>query len=288
MDTILAPEYLVPAADRTVKLSDNSALSLAEILEEETLPLRARAELLVGNAAKAKATTQEDVEKCVTLAGMFKDHLKKIEDARKERKQPFLDGGRAVDSHFNGLAAILVTLDAKGRVTGGPLGKLMKGIDDYRREQERLAEIERRRLAEEARKAREAQEAAERARLEAERKAAEAESERDAEKARADALEAEMQAKWEQEEAERLQREAEMAAAPQPITTAYGVSAGRRTVHKAVLDQDIRLALMHAMKIDPDAIRACVQSIYDKQVRAGVRSLPGATVVEDSATVIRV
>lgn len=278
---------LVPAADRIVTSTDNQAPSLKDILESETEEMRVRALVLVDQIDKSKYDSEDNVEKCVVLAGIVRDHLRAMRNWHKDRKEPFLEGGRAVDNLYNRLCALLVINDGKGRMVGGPLNTLMSGIDEYRAEVDRIAAENAARLEEEARKAREAEEAAERARQEAEAKAAAATTELEASQAREAELKAELDARRAQAAAEKLEKQAVSAAAPQPIRTAYGVSASARTTPKVTLDADIRRALMHALTVDPDAIRACVQTIYDKQARAGVRALPGATVTMVKSTVIR-
>lgn len=267
----------VPAADRIVTQRDNLPPLDGEALNTETADLQARAIRLADSATRAECRDEETAQRSVLLVGMIKDQLKAIDSARTVRKAPYLEAGRAIDAHYNGIAGLLVTTDTKGRPIGGPLHTVMQMIDEYRRECERKAEEERRRLEEEARKAREAAEAAERARIEAEI----ADAPEDARDAAVRALDAEVAA-------ERFERQA-VATQAMPVQTAYGVSAGRRTVYRVEIT-DLRKATQMALRINPNAVMAAVKTIFEQQVRAGIRTYPdsaGVRIIEDSQTVVR-
>jgi flagellar biosynthesis GTPase FlhF len=299
-------------------IGDNSAaVPLAEILAEETAALEKRALDLAGAAGRAAVTDDETAGKATLLAKMINEHRTVINKTRIERKEPFLVGGRTVDQHFSSLDKLLADTDAKGKIIGGPLAHVVGLIDTYRREQEAKAAAERRRLEEEARKQREAAEAAERARREAEERAAReaeeaarkiaqaeaaaraagnAEAAAKAAQARAEeetrqaaareaSMRAEIEARQRQEQAEALERQAQAVTAA-PIDSGFGPKASGRKTYTAEIT-DLTVALRHARKVDEAAIRTAVQGIYDRQVRAGVRELPGATVHESSSTVIR-
>src|SRR5258708_960507 len=138
---------------------------LDELLAEETTVLQRRAYDLIDAAGRAIVTDEETAGKAALLTKMMIDHGKKIDQAREERKRPFLEGGRAVDQHFHAIAEPLVGIDPKKKL-GGAAAKVAAMVDAFRREQERKADEERRRLEEAARKQRLAAEAAERARQE--------------------------------------------------------------------------------------------------------------------------
>jgi hypothetical protein len=282
--------------------------TLPEILVEETVQLRARAADLVEQVGKANP---KDEENCVLLAGMIRDFLREVDTARKERKEPFLTASRAVDAHFNSLAGLLAA--AQTRIVGI--------VDENRRRREEAAAAERRRLQaeaeaqrrkaeEEARKRAEAESVAqrkiaeaERLRREAEERAAAAKDAESRQRARAEAaeaarardLEAQRAAQEQrvQEQAERqatasaeaLDRQAEQTTAA-PTRSVYGVTASARVTYKATIT-DLTAAIRHARRIDGAAVEACIQQIYDRQVRAGVRTLPGATVDPVTTTTIR-
>lgn len=288
-----------------------NAPPLAERLADETAPLLARAKELAASAGRAAVTDEETAGKATLLAKMIKEHVAKIEAEREQVKKPYLEAGRTVDAHYKGIASTLAD----------PLKSIIGMVDAYRREQEAKAAAERRRLEEEARKQREAAEAAARAQREAEereqraaeeaarkvreaeeaaqraanreaaaeaaRKAAEARAEQ--EKAERQAaqrrLEAELEERAHRERAEALGRQAATAKAG-PIDSGYGTKAHARKVYRAEIT-DMTAAIRHARKVDESAVRAAVQAIYDRQVKAGVRELPGAVVHEETTTVIR-
>lgn len=290
---------------------------LADQLVEETIDLKRRAEALAEAADRATVTDDDTAGKAALLVKMMRDHRKVIDDDRVARKAPYLEAGRAVDAHFAGLAGLVATLDGKGKVVGGPEARVAGLVDEYRREQERKAAAERARLEEEARQerlraeaaARAQREAEERARRDAEeaaRKIREAEAEaaragdkakaeeaarlraeqeaRDA-KAREDALKAEIAARAAQDAAEALERQAAATKAG-PIDSGFGAKASGRTTWKATIT-DLTAALKHARKVDEARIRAAVQEVYDRQVKAGVRELPGADVIAETTTIYR-
>ena len=290
---------------------------LTELLPTETAEIERRAADLIGGVERARVTDRESAERATLLAGMIKTHLTTIDDAREARKRPYLEAGRTVDAHFNGIAGRLATFDPKKKVIGGPLYNLIGLVDKFRRDEEAKAEAERQRLAEAARIEREKAAAAEQARREAEEReaaaaAAAAERVRLAEEEARRAGDREAAAKAAQARAEQAQAEAvagaarlaadierrrtEAAAAELerqaaavvalPIDSGLGVKASGRKVWKAEID-DLTTAIRHARRVDESTIRAAVQQIFDRQVKAGVRTLPGARVIEDSTTVIR-
>jgi hypothetical protein len=237
---------------------------LAELLAEKTAALKQRADDLVGSASRAKIKSQEDAEKAATLVKMITVHTKAIEDERTARKAPYLEAGRTVDSFFG---AITGPLDMAKTV-------VMIALDTYRRKVEDEARAERLR-AEAA--ARAAQEEADR--LEAERQRLAAKP-----LPGAAVLDAEIAAAAAQDRAaQAAQAAARIEAAPIQSGVA---TASKRTTYRAEIT-DIKAALKHAAKVDARAILAAVQAIYDRQVRAGVRDLPGAAVHAETSTVVR-
>ena len=290
---------------------------LQEQLVDETVEIEKRAADLVGSADRAIVTDRTTAEKATLLVGMMRDHLKVINEAREARKRPFLESGRTVDAHFNGIAGRLATFDAKGKVVGGPMGIVADKVDKFRREEEARAEAERRRLAEEARIEREKAEAAARAQREAEERAASAAREAEErirraeeearragdraaaeaaararaeqEKVEADArrrrMEAELEARRSADAAAALERRAEAAVAA-PIDSGVGVKASARKTTVVMID-DLGKAARHCLKVAEPEMREVIQKVYDRLARAKVRDLPGATVREDSSTVFR-
>jgi hypothetical protein len=259
---------------------------LGEQLAEETAALRARADELVLNLKeRAVVATPDDAEKMTLLLAMVREHYETINAARVERKAPYLRDGRIVDEHFSDLWAPLVGPSPTQKFAGA-YGEGHARLDAYRRRVEAEAYRERMRLVDEARKQREAAAEAERKRLAAEQAQRAAVDKAAAEKARRQRAESELAARKAQDEAARLEARAEAATAPQIIHSGYGPKATRRAVFRVSID-DLSLALRHALRIDRHRIQEAVQEIYNKQLRAGVKELPGATIIEDSSTIVR-
>lgn len=120
--------------------------------------LQARISTLVESFSSAPQTIESDdvAEKVTDLTKMLKEATKKVELARKTEKDPFLESGRQVDAYFANMA------DPAERAAKD----LEKRLGSYRTYK---AELERKRLLEEAAKARAEAErvAAEAAQLEA-------------------------------------------------------------------------------------------------------------------------
>lgn len=242
---------------------------LDELLAEETIDLRNRAIDLVGAAERATVTDDDTAARATKLIVMIRDHAKKIEEMREQRKAPFLESGRIVDRHFTSIRSPLIGDDAKRM--GGAALRVHNLVDAYRRKQEEIAAAERRRLEEEAEKVRQAAAEAARKQQEVSKPEQRMDAEIDAQRLRDAAAALEKQA-------------AEVVATP--IVTDIGAKAHRKTVWKATIT-DLGAALKHCRKLNENALREVCQSLYDKQVRAGVRSLPGAEITEDSTTTYR-
>lgn len=264
-------------------IGSNSGASLAEMLADDTAALAARAADLAAAAGRAAVTDEETAGKATLLAKMMKECLSGIDTAREAAKKPYLDAGRTVDTHYNGIAGTLAQFDAKKKLTGGPLHDVIGLVDGYRREQERLADIERQRLAEEARKAREEAAAAELARQDAVREAARQTEEARKAGDREAVARAETEAAHQRLAAEIAQREASERAAAldrqaaetraAPIDTGYGVKASSRTTYQGEI-VDFDKAIRWAIKLDRPAILAAVQAVVDRQVRAKNHAIP--------------
>lgn len=250
------PDTMIPAADRAVTSADNQP-PLSELLAEETTALRNRAGDLVAAAGRAFVEDEETAAKATTLAAMLKAHRKAVDTAREERKKPFLDAGRTVDAHFGAIAKSLDEATAK----------IVGMLNAFMAEKRRKADEERRRLEEEARK-----------REEDARRAAQ-------EAARTGNLDAEVQATMRATEAASLQAQANAVAKPQ-IVGDYGTKAVGRTVWKSEV-QDPKKVFAHLLKVDAAGVTAALADMVAKQVRAGVRDIPGARIWDEQAVTIR-
>jgi hypothetical protein len=261
---------------------------LAEILVVETADLQAHVDKLVEDAGRVPLiiTDLDTAEKATLLAGMMLDHAAAIEAARVVLRDPHMEQLRVINNHFGQLRAPLVGTDSK--VMGGEVKRVKAIVDDYYAAEERKAAAERKRLEEEARRKQEAAAQAERDRLAAEAAARTAALQGDVTTALAQTgirVEAETRVEQLAGDARRLSQQAADTRA-MPINTGYGVAAHRQTTHQARIT-NLTLALRHARKLNEAAIREVVQSIYDRQVRAGVRVLPGADVVPVPRLAIR-
>lgn len=308
----------MPAVETTDRLGiGGNNPPLPDLLVEESAEIKRRAEDLAAAAGRAVVIDDDTAGKATLLVKMMRDHRKLIDDARVARKAPFLEAGRTVDNHFAALAGIVATLAGKNMVVGGPEARVAEMVDEYRRERDRKAAAERARLDMDARQERIKAEAAARAQRAAEEqarrdaeeatrkiRAAEAEAARAGDKAKAeeaarmraeqevrdakareDALKAEIAARAAQDAAEALERQAAATKAG-PIDSGFGAKASGRTTWKATIT-DLNAALKHARKVDEARIKAAVQEVYDRQVKAGVRDLPGADVTAETTTVYR-
>ncbi|HSR77595.1 MAG TPA: hypothetical protein VLN57_13500 [Xanthobacteraceae bacterium] len=259
---------------------------LGELLTEETAGLKTRADELVLDAREhAVVATEDDAERATLLLAMMRGHYDVIDAARQDRKAPYLENGRIVDAHYADLQLPLVGPSPKQRLTGA-YGELHARLDGFRKRKEAEAAAERARLEAEARRQREAAEVAERARREAEEAQRRAVDTAARERARREKIEAELAARKAADAAVDLEARALNAEASQTIYSGYGPRATRRMI-RSVEIIDLSLALKHCLRIDQHRIREVIQDIYNKQLRAGVRELPGAKIIEDSVTTVR-
>jgi hypothetical protein len=253
-------------------LGGNRAPTLAEELIEETRALAERAlEMEFCADYRAEIIDDETASKAVQLIGQMKDLISEIESARVERKEPFLRDGRIVDTHFHAILTPLSGPDHKKKLEGSA-GALLARVDAYRRKKEAEIEAERRRIEAEAKKQRE-----------------------EAEKATV-VLQQGGTSQEDFDAVDLARRRAEDAAAAldaraaatvaRPIDSGVGPKTSARKTYVVTID-DLGVATKHCMTLDAPGLTDYVIGIYQKQIRAGVRSLPGATIIESTNTVIR-
>lgn len=319
MDNDIAAEH---AADPRFAIGGNLPPSPIEILraelETETAALRARADELVETANEMKVDDKGGAERATALAKMLRDHATDIDKAREARKRDPLEMCRLIDATFKSIHEPLVGPDPKKPT--GLFASLVARIGVFRKAEDDKAAAERQRLEDEARQQREraakadadAREAREReqkakddaaaavqraadlaasanreaaltaAREAADLTAAAAQAGRDATKRE---TESHLTATAAMTQAETLEARAATTVAA-PLDSGYGAKAFGRKV-KTVKIKDLTAAIRHCRRIDQAAITAAVQAIYDKQLRAGVTTLPGAEIVEIISTVVR-
>lgn len=267
-------------------IGDNNP-PLAELLPVETEALKDRADKLLAGSERAAVTDDETAGKAIELAKMIGDHIKTIDKARVERKEPFLVAGREVDAFFKGLAAPLD--EAKVKV--------VKMIDGYRAEQERKRKAEQARIEAEARALREANEKAERERLAAEQRAREAEeaaraagdreaAEKAAKERAQRELEAEIAVRKAREAEELKAKEAAALAAPTVTRSEYGATASGRKVRSGEITE-LRPLLSYLIKANEAGLREALQPLVDRLIKAGLPEIPGVTITTETKTVIR-
>lgn len=250
---------------------------LGEELADETLALRARADDLAAAAReRAVVASDADAEAATLLLAQLRQCRDAIDDARVRRKAPFLTAGRAVDAFFGDLTGSVVTAAAE----------LLSRVDAWRRAKEAAAEAERRRLAAEAAEERRKAAVAENARQAAEAKARAATDAAARETARRQAAEAVWREREAADKAALLEARAVEAEAPVVISSGYGPKASARITRRVEIT-DLSLALRHCLKINRHRIQEAVEAIYQAQVRAGIRELPGAKIEVTTQTIVR-
>mgnify|MGYP001266213846 CR=1 FL=1 len=210
----------------------------------EALKIEFAAEQEVAAELLAKPVTdQSHADQIAVLTKRLSGIKSKATSMHKVEKQPFLDGGRAVDDKFRDLKEEPDTLTKK----------LKRHLDAYLNELDRQ-EKERQRIA---------REEADRIRREAEAAAEAAAQEGNAEAAA---------------EADRLEREAAAAAREAQARNASAGRTGARVslrtfTFATITDFD---ALLMALKDHPE-IRECVETLANRAAKSGVE-LPGMTI----------
>ena len=127
---------------------------------EETIPAEFLEELLkdkpkflirledaIGSADRAKAIDDATLAKCADLQDIYRDIISHINATHKTVKEPYLEGGRIVDTEKKKLLTRVE--EAKGKVQAIADTFVAKRAEDARIERERLAQIERDRIAQE-------------------------------------------------------------------------------------------------------------------------------------------
>lgn len=114
-----------------------------EQLREQSAPLAGRCDELFAAAERATIASQGDVEKAADLIKMFNTGIKKADEARKDGKEPLLEGGKAVDAVFNPV----INRMKEGKTI------IERKSSAYLTAERQKAEAERKRLEDEARAA---------------------------------------------------------------------------------------------------------------------------------------
>lgn len=214
-----------------------------------------------------KIDSAEKADRCAMIAKKAKTLANTIETLRKAEKQPWIDGGKAVDDKHNPYKA-----EAEGWAD-----KAKRAADPWLREQARLEQERQKKAREEAeRQRREAEEAAAEARRVAEQAERAAGGENDAEAAQEAARAAE-----EAEAKIAAAREAEDAAKAQKVSA--GTTGAKlkqvKVVSAKIVDFD---KLLLALK-GREEIRELVEKLANRAAKAGV-ALDGMEIVESTET----
>jgi hypothetical protein len=268
IEELLARE---PEPNPRVVIGGNKPPTLIDELISETESFAEQAMLKIYSYERCEIIDDETSEAAVLLIGQMKELIEEIENARFERKEPFLRDGRVVDTHFHSILTPLAGPDHKKKL-GGAAGDLLARIDAYRKKKDAEVEAERRRLEEAARKERE----------QAEQAAAVLQS---GGISQAEFDKADLARRRMEDSAAALEAKA-AATVARPIDSTFGVKTYVRKVPTVVID-NLEAAIKHCMVLDAGGVQAYVMSVYQKQVRAGVPNLPGARIVEDTTTGIR-
>lgn len=133
-----------------LKIGDNQPTDF-DAMKGRVAALQENAELWLKEVAEIDGA--ERAQRCEDFIGQVSAELKAVEDERVRLKEPFLEGGRAIDRQYNPLKAPL-------EIIKDSLDKLrkrwLKREDDRIKAEKAAAEAEAKRLADEAAKAAEA------------------------------------------------------------------------------------------------------------------------------------
>jgi len=240
-DFITRMESAIAAVDRGIVLDDKGKLQLATESEE-----------MLGKAG--------DLEKILRACDGY------ISDTHKMVKQPYLEGGRAVDAEKNRLTGPVT--DARSKLRDGMNAFMAKREAERRAEEARVAAEQR--AAQEAadraaREAREAEEAAQKA-------ARDAKTEEEREAARLAAADAQAKAE------EAIAAAPLAAAAPartEPIRSDAGATVSGKTVWNSEVEDFTKA--FKAVKSNPK-VQEAISTAIAGLVRAGTREIPGVRI----------
>lgn len=231
-------------------------------------------------AAKTQAEAIEVVDQAsADLAGVLLREIatkkKRIEEVRKELKEPVLDAGRRIDRQAKDATAAFDAVDA---IVRPKLAAYTAEVERVRREEEKRLDRERQERERKAREVRERQEAQERATRE-QREREQREAEEEARKAKDDAdREA---AKALADEARRKAEEASVA--EQAIASLPDVSLPKAVVPSAPKQEGISTRkVWKATVVHPGQVPVEYLMVDEKKIRQavrdGVREIPGVLI----------
>jgi hypothetical protein len=242
----------------------HNAPPLADILTEETKPLRERADALITSVNNSHIDSPESAAAVATLGNIIRGHREAVEAARKAAAQPYDDGKALVQATY--ARGILDPLDAA-------MAACRKMLDAWRMQLAAEAAAERRKRDAEAAEARRVAE-------EAESKKIELEAAGDT----SGALAAELRQLQAEEHAEKLTA-GEGAIRPEAaIRTQAGMAGTATTVTGKI--ENIGSFLAWLIRNDPKWLSEILQPRADRLMRSGL-SVDGVARVETSSTRFR-
>jgi len=254
-NTSETPTIETPAIGHNQPPSDVD-LICAGLAERNTDVLARKNQLLEGAGRMPETVNDEETStKVADFVKQLNAARKAVDDARKREKQPYLDGGKAVDGFFKDATQALDDAKAKASAL----------LNDFMR---RKAEEERRRRDEEARKARE----------EAERQRQEAQKAADDEAAKQRAQEAAQRA----EQAE--QQAGADTASVAKARSAHGTTASLR---RQWTFDDLDPAQIDLEALRPHLSQDALAKALRAFIKAGGREIKGARIYEDASAVVR-
>lgn len=262
-----------PASNPRAQIGDNMppleeriGMEFREALLSDRPDFITRMETAIAAVDRANVTDEETLGKAGDLEKILRACDGYISDTHKMVKQPYLEGGRAVDAEKNRLTGPVT--DARSKLRDGMNAFMAKREAERRAEEARVA-AQQRAAQEEAdraaRASREAEEAAQKA-------ARDATTEEEREAARLAAADAQAKAK------EAIAAAPLAAAAPartEPIRSDAGATVSGKTVWNSEVE-DYKKAF--AAVSDDDKVREAIDAAVARLVRAGKREIKGVRI----------
>lgn len=237
--------------DMTATIGHNLRDPLDSEIEHALTEFKSQFDERAGDIDSCRVTNEDEAGRATALAGILMDIADTAEKRRVELKDPYLKGGKKIDSAFKSFDEIVVA--AKKRI--------LAMINAYAREQDRKAE-----------------EAAAKAAQEAAEKEAQA-------RAAAESGNFVQAAKLEQQADQAAARvEQATASAAQPIRSAYGQTASAKTVWRfEIIDKK---KLPKAVTEHPK-VKEAIDTVIGAFVRAGSRDIAGVRIWSEKDTMVR-
>lgn len=239
----LTPEPPVTRHHNEPPLEERIAMEFRDALLEDRPNFLARLDEFVAAVDRAKVTDDETLGRAGDLAKMLRAAKQHVDETHKVVKQPYLDGGRAVDAEKNRLS-ILIT-DASYKLSTA-MNEFMAEREAERRRQEQLRIAEERRQAELA--------------AEAERQRQAALGENNPEVIA---------------EIESVSMAAAAVKRPEPVRSDAGATVSGKTVWNS--DVEDMAKAFRAVKGD-EKVQQAIRDAVGRLVRAGQREIPGVRI----------